>query len=296
MNMRTLWRRQLSPLPTCAEGCAGDLPIVKSDNCAPKVLESEIRRIFVAKRTTTPFNDWEDTAEWQDRLSDTDTASEDSIRTLWVIGDKPAPGQTTKEISNRRKIVITKQHVVNFTIDDAQEEIHDFIRGLECGGYFKIWYETHGGLLFGGNLGITVFLKADMVLARGVDEHMVYNGTAEWQAKFTEERIDSPIFYFGSAETAEYDFVQAFEASATPAAENGVELVAVATDTEQKFAYIIIDPTVGTDLVMTIKEGATLKLTVTFKSDYLGTVFKYITTAGNARYGNFTNGEVVVVA
>lgn len=292
MNNQTIWRRQLSPVPTCAGSCAGDLPEVASDACEPKILQSEIRRIFVAKRTATPFVDWQDAGEWESRLDDTDTTSDDSIRTLVVIGDKPAPGQTVKDISNRRKVVISKSHVVNFTIDDAQAEIHEFIRGLECGGYYKIWYETHGGLIFGGNAGIVVFLEANMVLARGTDEHMVYNGSAQWSAKFTEERAESPIFNYGSAETADYDTVVSFAASASPAAANGITPVAAATDAELKFAYIALDPTVGSTMSMVLKLGATTEITVGFKSDYLGAAFKYIDTTGTAHYGNFTNGTL----
>lgn len=293
MDILKIWRRQLSPLPTCAAGCDSDLPPVSSDQCGPLVLESEIRRIFIAKRTATPFTDWLDAGEWQSRLDDTDITDDDVIRTLWVIGDKPAPTQTTKDISNRRKIVITKTHVLNFTIDDVQPEIHDFIRGLECGGQYIIWYETHGRLIFGGNTGIPVNILADMVLARGVDENMVYNGTLNWTAKFTEERGQSPIFDYGTAETAIYDTIINFAASATPPAVNGVTAVAAATDTELKFGFIAQSPTVGSDLVMVIKLVATTEITVTFKSDYLGTAFKYIDTAGATHYGNFTVGDVV---
>lgn len=280
------------PLPTCAAGCAGDLPEVASSNCTPLVLESEIRRIFVAKVTATPFIDWANAGEWESRLDDTDTTSDESIRTLWVIGDKPAPGQTVKDISNRRKVVITKSHVINFTIDDVQPEIHEFVRQMECGGTYKVWYETHGGLLFGGNVGIVTNIIPNMLLPRGVNENMTYAGTLEWSAKFTEERIESPIFYFGSAETAIYDTVVSFGADATPTAANGITCVAGATDDEQKFGYIAIDPTVGSDLTLVIKESTVTKLTVTFKSDYLGTAFKYVTTAGVAKYGNFTAGTI----
>ena len=180
------------PNPVCQTDCDADLPVVEFDKCNPIIHLSEIRRIFIAKSIAANFTNVSLAAEWVTRLSETSIANDDVIRPLTVIADKPVPTLTEKEISGGRKISINKTHVVNITIDETSIVNHDFVRALECGGEFKMWYETAGGLLFGGNEGITCRIKLDMNLARG-EEHMVYVGTAEWKNRFTEEFVNSPI-------------------------------------------------------------------------------------------------------
>ena len=183
-----------NPICGTGNGCVADLPPVKFDKCNPVVLLSEITRVFIAKVDAIPFTDWTEATEWVTRLSETTITGNDYIRPLTVIGDKPAPTPTTKEISGGRTKTINKVHVLNITIDDVSPENHELVRQIECGnGRFRMWYETSGGLLFGGNEGIEVDITLDMTLARGVDEHMVYNGTATWKNRFTEERTVSPI-------------------------------------------------------------------------------------------------------
>lgn len=178
--------------PVCPTDCNADLPVVEFDKCNPEIHLSEIRRIFIAKTTAANFTNAALAGEWVTRLSETSVANDDVIRPLTVIADKPAPTLTEKEISGGRKVAINKTHIVNITIDETNASNHDFMRQIECGGEFKMWYETAGGLLFGGNEGIECRIKLDMVLARG-EEHMVYTGTAEWKNRFTEEFVVSPI-------------------------------------------------------------------------------------------------------
>lgn len=292
MNTSFVWRRQLSPLPLCA-GCAGDLPVTASDLCEPLVIESEIRRVFIAKVTAAPFQDWQNPAEWQSRLSDTLTTGDDYIRTLWVIGDKPAPSQNAKDVSNRRRVVINKTHTLNYTVDDAQPEIHEFMRALECGGQYRVWYETHGRRMYGGNAGVVASIDMNNVLDRGNDASQVYVGVVTWTAKFTEEQIDSPIFDFGSAQTAIYDSIIRFNVVTTPPEVADVSGTVTAIDPDQKFQFIALSPTVGTVQTMTITVGATQEASISFPSDYLGTAFKYTDKTAVVHFGNFVSGGVV---
>ena len=64
----------------------------------------------------------------------------------------------------------------------------------ECGGKYRIWYETHGGYLYGGNEGVKCSIIMDDVLNRGLDEIETLNGVATWRAKFSPERTKSPIY------------------------------------------------------------------------------------------------------
>lgn len=176
-------------MPTC--GTEELLP-VDFDFCEPEVRESEIRRIFIAKMAAAPFTDWEDMAEWQARIS-ADSEDVDAIRELWVIADKPLPVSTIKEISMQRKVIVLKDHTLNITVDETSATNHNFITSID-GKFYKIWYETAGALMFGGNEGISAQLFADMILVRGAGNVMIYNIVATWRKLTTEARIDSPIF------------------------------------------------------------------------------------------------------
>lgn len=179
--------------PVCPTDCSSLLAEVNFDRCNPVVNLSEIRRIFVAKVTAAPFTDVAAITEWTARLSE-DSTDVDAIRPLTVIADKPAPASITKDISNGRKITVGKDHTINYTIDDTSDKNYEFMRTMECGGQFRLWYETEGGYIYGGNDGIPATLTADDVLNRGRDEIETIVGTATWRSKFSPERDISPIF------------------------------------------------------------------------------------------------------
>ena len=57
----------------------------------------------------------------------------------------------------------------------------------------KFWYETIGGLLFGGNSGIDGTFAIDMTLSKTEGDIILYPGTLKWSATDIEERTTSPI-------------------------------------------------------------------------------------------------------
>ena len=180
-------------IPTCPTDCTAQLPKTKSSKCAPVINLSEIKRILIGKANIQPFTDWTSATEWIERISE-DAVTQNAIRPLTVIGDKPAGTPVTKDISNGRKYTIGKDHTVNVTVDDVSDENYEFMRSSECGGNYKMWFETMGGKLYGGNEGIDVFLDLNDVLGAGKDEIEKLVGTATWRAKFHPERVASPIF------------------------------------------------------------------------------------------------------
>jgi|SRR5699024_9821632 len=182
------------PIPTCPQDCSSELPVVSFSKCNPEVSLSEIRRIFVAKANAEPFEDWETATEWTERISETDVENDNAIRPMTVIADKPAADGVVQEISDGRNITVGKDHVINWTVDDVSNVNYEFMRIMECGSQYKIWYETFGGKLFGGNEGISVSGTANSVLNRGRDEIETIEGTFSWRSKFHPERTDSPIF------------------------------------------------------------------------------------------------------
>ena len=75
------------PTVTCPNNCESELPVVKFSECSPKIILSEIRKIFLGKKGTQPFNDWKDASEWTERLNET-AVTANTIRPLTVIADK----------------------------------------------------------------------------------------------------------------------------------------------------------------------------------------------------------------
>ena len=181
------------PTVSCPNSCETALPEVKFSKCSPNIVLSEIVRIFVGKQTTQPFNNWKDASEWTQRLSETANTA-NAIRPLTVIADKPAGSPVVKEISNGRKYNLRKDFTINIEIDDVSPENYEFMRVTQCGGEYKLWFETAGGRLYGGNEGIDASLVLDNVLGRGKDEIEKITGTASWSDKFSPEMALSPIF------------------------------------------------------------------------------------------------------
>ena len=279
------------PTPT-GGNCDGPLAPVEFNDCNPEILLSEIRRIFVAPANAENFTDWTDEAEWLARLSDVSVSGNDYIRTLVVRGNKAAPAGVDKLLTNNRRLKITKNHTLSFIIDEANETNHEFVRQVEAGpSRMKIWYETHGGVMFGGNSGILVDMSLDMVLGEGEEEIQTYNGTATWKNKFTEERTTSPIFDIGSTgQAATYDTTLEFTADNSDTAA-GITATIPAISTDVLFEFDAINPAPGTPVTMSINLNGIEVMTVDFPDDYIGFQFRYTDEAEETHTGVFVNGN-----
>lgn len=179
-------------LVICPDDCDFSLPPVSFGECNPEVNLSQIAKIYLAKPQASAFTDVTDINEWNARLSETDTGA-NAIRPIIVIGDKPLPEKTERTISGGRTVVTDKKHVVNFDIDETNAQNHDFVRNTKCIKSVKFWYETIGGLLFGGNTGINGTLEVDMALSRTEGDIIVYPGTLRWSSRDLENRDTSPL-------------------------------------------------------------------------------------------------------
>lgn len=178
-------------LPVCPTGCTSSLPDVQFDECNPEVNGAQVAKVYVTN-IGYPLTDWTDALEWDARMNPLVPGPSD-IKTLHVVGAKPVPTATEKEISLGRKVAGKKTHVLSVKIDETNATNHEFVRKNECGGNYLFWYETLEGLLFGGNTGISGSLLLDMNIAESSEENIVFEGKFEWKSKFTEERIVSPI-------------------------------------------------------------------------------------------------------
>lgn len=177
------------------------LPPVSFDECEPQVKLSEFIYGYLALKEASDFTDASLPAEWADRLSQTATPPEgsttdvaDLIRQLAIVGDMPAPAVTEKDISGGRKIASRTDRTVNIDIDEATAANYELTRTTEC-GFFKVkmWFETRGGILLGGNTGITGRLVLRPIYGRGVDEIEKYTGTFTWTNSTSPDRCVSPI-------------------------------------------------------------------------------------------------------
>src|SRR3990167_3974431 len=178
-------------IPDCPYSCENQLPVASFDECAPEINSGQIAKIYVGKINQC-FTNWADATQWATRLSNTSTA-DSAIRFFHVIADKPKPASNKKQISLGRTIAGKKDHTLNLTIDETNAVNHEMLRQYECAHKVASWYETLDGLLFGGNCGIEGSFQLDMVIPREANGDISFEGTFEWKAKFTEERIVSPI-------------------------------------------------------------------------------------------------------
>jgi hypothetical protein len=187
---------------TCPTDCAADeLPVISYLDCAPEQKLSELAYMYVALLGAADFADASLLDEWSARISNTATPPEgsetpvkDLIRMIPIIGDMPAPNVTNTDISGARNVITKADRTVNFDIDEVTDENYQFVRKTEC-GYMKakIWFETRGGVLLGGNSGINAKIVAHPVYARGSAEIEKYTGTVTWEDKISPDRCPSPI-------------------------------------------------------------------------------------------------------
>jgi hypothetical protein len=186
---------------TCPEDCSTEtLPVVSFDDCNPEIKLSELTYAYVALENAAEFEDASQPTEWAARLSQTSTtapsggAIADLIRPLTIIGDIPAPSTSDKDISGGRKISTKTERTVNFDIDEASGANYEFARKTECGNFkCKMWFETRGGILLGGNKGITGKLVIRPIYGRGTDEIEKYQASFIWISTTSPDRCVSPL-------------------------------------------------------------------------------------------------------
>ena len=178
-------------LPTCPDDCAGSLPEVSFNECAPEVYFGEIAKIYVAKSDSADFLNVEDLAEWTTRLSQ-DSADADAIRELTVIAELPEPEVTEQTISSDRTIVGYRQFVINGEIDENNDVNYNFMLNLQCNLKHKIWYETADGILYGGNEGIQATIRAHEFIPRARTDVKKIMFNIKWKSKFSPLRCVSP--------------------------------------------------------------------------------------------------------
>jgi hypothetical protein len=178
--------------PTCPSDCT-DLPAIEKNLCAPEYHYGQIKTFYLAAADAADFTNVEDLAEWTTRLSDSDTITGDEIRELPVIAELPEPEQNEIATSWDRIAVGLKQFSIPFNVDETNDVNYNWLLTLECNLTFKLWYETFDGMLYGGNEGIVVTLRANQVIPLESTDLTKFVGTAKWKSQFSPLRCVSPM-------------------------------------------------------------------------------------------------------
>ncbi|HYH14630.1 MAG TPA: hypothetical protein VD794_05405 [Flavisolibacter sp.] len=273
------------------------LPVTSFNDCAPQWNLSEIEKLYIAAPKAANFTDITSPTEWATRISQT-TLGDDAIRVLSVAGDKPAPAGVVLEGTLGRTITVSKDHTVNYSIDDISDENYKLMQFLEAHPYIKLYaYETQAGkMYYYGNNGIVVTNTLNHELPRGRNEKEVLNGVITWRKAISPDRMDSPLFEGeisgGGAAPTTFENTVSFAASATPAAVNNVGFTALVTDPEQKIEFdsIPIEDQTGLPNTMSITVGGVEELTVDFNSVFAGEWFRYTAKNGTVYTGKFVDG------
>ncbi len=174
--------------PTCAEGCETQLPEVQFSICAPVTNFGQIAKIYQAN-DGYPLTDENSLSEWQ-ALAASDPAR---ILEISVIGDMPLASDNEIALSRGRTANGAKDRLVNVRIDETNDVNYEYMRSTECGVTGRFWFETYGGKLYGGRLGILATIKLGEVIPEGITELVTFQGTIKWKDKFSPCRTDSPM-------------------------------------------------------------------------------------------------------
>jgi len=178
-------------LPPCPTNCLGSVADVSFNECAPETHYGEVSKLYIVDANFGGFADVSDPAEWAGLIGDT---GDGLIRTLTVLGDLPEAETTELPISGDRVVYGFKTFNLNFTVDETNETNYAFLKTLECPGKVLLWFETSDGLFFGGDTGIEVSIKINMVIPRERTALLTFVGKATWKALTSPCRTDSPWY------------------------------------------------------------------------------------------------------
>lgn len=187
----------------CGNSCSDELGILNFNDCNPNWNEGGIEMILLANigyplLSPEPINEADVAtvlAELTARMSNT-SAAPNAIRYLTVMGDKPAPTKNEITMSKNRKIVTSKDHVVNLVIDETGEENYKFLQKSECGTQYLALYVA-GKYMFGGENNLIdmqeVSISIDDIHPQSNKELNTFIGTMSWNSKFSPTRVLNPL-------------------------------------------------------------------------------------------------------
>jgi len=188
-------------IPLCPTDCTSIIDVQPEFNeCAPEVNVGEITRVFIAGLETTGgydggpcFEDVEDLAEWADRLRTDDNPTGDVVAGV-VKGEMPEGDENEIPISGDRVARGLTSYQLNLEIDETNNYNYAMARWLSgCVAKYRVWWETAGGKIYGGNCGVEATAMAKFVTPMERSEIEKIIVTVKWRSRFLPERTDSPF-------------------------------------------------------------------------------------------------------
>jgi hypothetical protein len=108
------------------------------------------------------------------------------------MADMPAATGDVIDISDNRKFCVPKTFTINVSVDDVNAVNHEFLRQLECNTHVRVWY-ANPDFIWGDNDGVAAVMQLNDVVERGNKGLYTFQGTIQWDAKFTPRRDDNPF-------------------------------------------------------------------------------------------------------
>lgn len=186
---------------TCPADCdAAAAPAFDINDCAEAIefYESEISDFFFTGVDATDCTvaeivpvAWTSGANWASVIANTGALK---IRRINVIGDMPLPEATNITFSKGRIKNGLKTFTQNITIDEYNPTNYTAMRLLECGYTGFAWFQTRGGLLYGGQTGIKFTVTSiGAPKERGENVYERIEMVIQWQSRCSPAMIVSPI-------------------------------------------------------------------------------------------------------
>lgn len=142
----------------CEEILLPELSVAQ--NCTLfEVYESQLCGLIMTKGIAP--EDWVN--GWSDVIAN-DVESEQAAKYLVGIGGVPPATVRYSEAPKGADVIARRDRIVTFRVTDFTNAQYNFLTRLQCGKTdFRFWFETVGGHLFGGPLGIApLFVFVDM--------------------------------------------------------------------------------------------------------------------------------------
>jgi len=181
-------------LPVCPTDCSGAVAPVAFDDCVPELHWGEVSEIYIVgfDPDFVPFTEGNITslAEWLLRM---DQEDDDMIRMLTVIGEFTEAEITEVPYSGDRIAIGFKTFNLPFEIDETSQTNYEFLLNLECGGHFRIWFETSDGVRYGGLEGIEASVRLNLVIPRERTALVKFIGNITWKSLYSPFRNVTPF-------------------------------------------------------------------------------------------------------
>lgn len=169
------------------------LPAAEADFCAPEIDWGQVEYLYLGNDGEAAFSDWTTVTEWNTRLDNADVADSSKIRTLHVIGDKPATEKNKIDFSLGRSVYTDPKHTLNARTEEVGDLNYALVQFYEenQGQTVRIWW-SDGKYLYGGNEGVQANITMEYIVPESKEELKYIQVTVTWEG-LSPARTVNPI-------------------------------------------------------------------------------------------------------